>query len=66
MAAGAVLAAVIWSAHAFLDAYLDLARWKDQAMLAALAFVGAIVYGTALLFLYRARWRGVRPAALRR
>ncbi|MGE0749633.1 MAG: murein biosynthesis integral membrane protein MurJ [Variibacter sp.] len=66
MAAGAVLAAVIWSAHAVLDAYLDLVRWKDQAMLAALAFVGAIVYGTALLFLYRARWRGVSPAALRR
>jgi putative peptidoglycan lipid II flippase len=66
LAAGLVLAVVIWSAHALLGNYLGATRWRDQIELAVLAFAGAIVYGAALLFLYRARWRIERLAALRR
>jgi len=62
---GFVLAAVIWSAHLALETCLPPVRWRDLLMLTALAFVGAFVYGTALLFLYRSRWRGRGLAAAR-
>jgi putative peptidoglycan lipid II flippase len=65
-AAGLVLAAVIWSTYALLDRYLPATGWRDLIVLIALAFAGTIVYGAALLFLYRARWRIAGLATLLR
>jgi putative peptidoglycan lipid II flippase len=62
-AAGLALALVLWAAEGACAALIaDWTRLKDEALLAALALIGAAVYGGTVLTLYGHRLRAlVRP-----
>jgi putative peptidoglycan lipid II flippase len=54
---GLVLAGVLWLTAGFASTQLaDLGRFRDEAVLAVLIVVGAIVYAGAILGLFGPRW----------
>jgi putative peptidoglycan lipid II flippase len=55
--AGAVLGAALWFAARFAAAHVvQLSALRDEAALALLVAVGAIVYSSSILLLFGRRW----------
>jgi putative peptidoglycan lipid II flippase len=56
LAAGVVMAVVLWLAHAPVRALLAGRSFQDELTLALLAVIGAVVYGALVMALFGRRW----------
>lgn len=59
MAAGVVLAPVLWTAEWLIGPRLSGFRLREELTLASVAIVGAATYAVLLLVIYGRRWRGL-------